>query len=256
MKRALKIGGLVLACLLVALGVLLALAFAGGSPIRDGERVGGVEVVKDSFVSVCIVDLGGRDVMLVDTGTDPDAKAVLAALGRRHLGADAVKVVLLTHGDWDHVAGVRRFPSALVMALDTEVPLVEGREDRAPMRWLRAPRPNGNKVTQPLHDGDTLELAGTEVRVFAAPGHTKGSAVFLARGVLFMGDSAEAAGDGTLGPGRWLFTESRAQNVASLRQLAARLAPDAGRITAIACGHSGMLHKGLAPLTELAARLQ
>lgn len=256
MKRALKIGGLVLACLLAALGALLALALAGGSPIRDGERVGGVEVVKDGVVSAYIVDLGGRDVMLMDTGTDPEAKAVLSALARRHLGADAVKVILLTHGDSDHVAGVRRFPSALVMALDKDVPLAEGREDRSPMRWLRTPRPNGNKVAHALHDGDTLELAGTEVRVFAAPGHTKGSAVFLARGVLFMGDSAEAAGDGTLGPGRWLFTESRTQNLASLRRLAARLASDAGGVTAIACSHSGMLQKGLAPLTELAARLQ
>jgi hydroxyacylglutathione hydrolase len=256
MKRVLKIGGLVLACLLLAFGLLLTLAFAGGSPMSDGERAGGVEVVKSSIVSAYIVDLDGHDVALVDTGIDPDAKAVLAALDRRRLGADAVKFVLLTHGDWDHVAGMRRFPSALAMALDVEIPLIEGREDRGPLRLLRAPRPNGNKVAQALHDGDVLALDGAQVRVFAVPGHTKGSAAFLIRGVLFMGDSAEAGSDGRLSPGRWLFTEDGTQNRASLRRLAARLTPEAGGITTIACAHTGMLRKGLAPLTALAAALK
>ena len=91
------------------------------------------------------------------------------------------------------------------------------------------------------------------MRVFAVPGHTKGSAAFLARGVLFMGDSAEATKDGKLAPGHRLFTESPAQNRVSLHELATRLQPSVGEIKAIACAHSGVLTRGLSPLTEFAA---
>ena len=47
-----------------------------------------------------------------------------------------------------------------------------------------------------------------------------------------------------------------AQDRASLRELAARLAPSAAEVKAIACAHSGLLTRGLAPLTEFATEAQ
>jgi hypothetical protein len=71
--------------------------------------------------------------------------------------------------------------------------------------------------------------------------------------VLFTGDSAEATKNAKLAAGHRLFTENPAQDRASLRQLAQRLAPSVAEVKAIACAHSGVLTRGLAPLTEFAA---
>jgi glyoxylase-like metal-dependent hydrolase (beta-lactamase superfamily II) len=140
------------------------------------------------------------------------------------------------------------------MALEPDVALAEGREVKSLFKPFVNPSPNGIKVAQALRDGETVTLGNLAVRVFAVPGHTKGSAAFLARSVLFMGDSAEATKDMKLAPGHRLFTESPAQDRASLRALANRLEPMAADVQAIACAHSGMLVSGLGPLTEFAAK--
>jgi glyoxylase-like metal-dependent hydrolase (beta-lactamase superfamily II) len=251
--KILKIVGLLVGVLVVALAALLFVTFSGGAPIRDGQRVDGVEVVKDGFVSVFIVDIDDHDVALVDAGNDAQAKAILSALARRSLGPDAVKAILLTHGDRDHTAGVTAFPQAIVMALQADIALTEGRELRSFFRFLGSPHPNGIKVARPLHGGESLTLGNLVVRVFAVPGHTKGSAAFLMRGVLFLGDSAEATKDGRLAAGRWLFTDNPARNRASLHELLRDIQPWGGEVKAIACAHSGLLSSGLLPLSEFAA---
>jgi glyoxylase-like metal-dependent hydrolase (beta-lactamase superfamily II) len=256
MKRIFKIFkilGLLIGVLVATLAVLLFLTFSGGMPIQDGQRLDGVEVVKDGFVSAFIVDIDDHSVALVDAGNDRQAKPIILALARRNLGPDAVKAILLTHGDRDHTAGVLAFPHAEVMALGPDIALAEGREARGIFKLAGSPHPNGIKVGRALHDGETLALGNLEVRIFAVPGHTNGSAAFLARGVLFMGDSAEATKDAKLAAGKRLTTESPTQNRASLRQLSQRLAPSAAEVKAIACAHSGLLVSGLAPLTEFAA---
>ena len=251
--KILKVLGLLLGLLVATLAVLLFLTFSGGMPIQDGQRLDGVEVVKDGIVSAFIVDIDDQSVALIDAGNDRQAKPIVLALARRNLGPGAVKTILLTHGDRDHTAGVPAFPNAEVMALEPDIALTEGREARGIFKLFGSPHPNGIKVGRALHDGETLTLGHLEVRVFAVPGHTKGSAAFLARGVLFMGDSAEATKDAKLAAGKCLFTESPASNRASLRQLAQRLAPSAAEVKAIACAHSGLLTSGLGPLLAFAA---
>jgi glyoxylase-like metal-dependent hydrolase (beta-lactamase superfamily II) len=253
--RLVKIAGLLVAVVVLSLVAVLAVSFSGYMAIKDGQRLGGVEVVKDGFVSSFIVDVDadGKSVILVDAGNDREAKPILLALARRNLSPAAVKAILLTHGDRDHTAGVHAFPKVEVMVLEPDVGLAEGREARGVFKLMGSPHPNGIKVARALHDGETLHFGGVDVRVFAVPGHTKGSAAFLARNVLFMGDSAEATKSAGLAPAKRLTTDSPAQNRESLRALAARLAPMAGEVQAIAPAHSGVLTAGLTPLTTLAA---
>jgi glyoxylase-like metal-dependent hydrolase (beta-lactamase superfamily II) len=96
------------------------------------------------------------------------------------------------------------------------------------------------------------QVGDLRVEAFATPGHTPGSAVYLARGVLFFGDSAGASKSGEVMPAVRLFTKDPAENVASLKALAARLAPRKADIRAMAFGHTGSL-SGLAPLESFAA---
>jgi glyoxylase-like metal-dependent hydrolase (beta-lactamase superfamily II) len=268
LKRVLKILLLVVGLLAAGVGGVILSIIIGKASIVDAARVDGVEIVKDGFVSAAIVELGPRAVALVDAGNDEHGAALLSALRRRGLDAEAVKLVLLTHGDTDHVAGAPLFLRAKIMALGSDVALAEGRAARG----VRSARPTGVKIVRALADGDVIDVdaagtvsvgrggspppsTATRFEVFAIPGHTPGSAAYLARGVLFLGDSAEITTDGGLAPSTWLFCSDRPLNRRSLRELAARLAPRAPSIKAIACSHSGVSTRGIAPLSELAPRL-
>jgi glyoxylase-like metal-dependent hydrolase (beta-lactamase superfamily II) len=231
----------------------LVVTVRGTAPIREDVALEGVQVVKDGFVAVYLVDLGPGAVALVDAGNDGSGRPILDALARRGLGPDAVKAILLTHGDSDHVAAAHLFPGATVMALGAEVARVEGREGRGPWHLFPAMAP-GLRVGRVLRDGETVDLDGVGVRVYELPGHTPGSAAFLARGVLFLGDSAAVTTAGALVHGWWFSNADTALEERSLRALAARLRPLAGEIRAIAPAHATTLVSGFAPLAPFAQR--
>jgi glyoxylase-like metal-dependent hydrolase (beta-lactamase superfamily II) len=192
--------------------------------------------VKDGFVSVFLVDAGPGKVALVDCGNDKSGKPILAALARRGLSASSVAAIFLTHGHPDHKAACKQFPEAQVYAMESEVELVG---DAAP-------------VTHPLRDADVTNVGDLRVETFAVPGHTAGSAVFLARGVLFFGDSAGASKNHELTRAVRFFSSDPAQNVASLKALATRLRPRTAEIKELAFAHCGPLD-GLQPLLAFAS---
>jgi glyoxylase-like metal-dependent hydrolase (beta-lactamase superfamily II) len=138
------------------------------------------------------------------------------------------------------------------MALEAEVPLVEGRVGaRGPLPRMFPVSATGIAVSRALHDGDVVTVGSTPVRVYAVPGHTAGSAAYVAGGVLFLGDSADVASDGTLKGAPWIFSDSQAENRAALARLEQKLVADGVMVTAIVPAHSGAA-EGLAPLSAFA----
>jgi glyoxylase-like metal-dependent hydrolase (beta-lactamase superfamily II) len=240
-KRVSKILGALVLVLAVSFGVAAYSAFGGMSAIEDGaEPAPGVRVVKDGFVGVGLVDVGGGKLALVDAGADATGKAILAELARRGASPDAVVAIFVTHGHGDHTAACALFPNAAVYALAADVGLVEGREGaHGPVtRWAK-PKPTGIHVARGLADGETVEVGSKKVQVFAVPGHTAGSAAYLVGGVLFVGDSAGTRSDGSLAGAPWIFSDDRAQNHASVAALGARLAAQKEHVVAIVPAHTG-----------------
>jgi hydroxyacylglutathione hydrolase len=236
-KRVLKWVGLVVVLLIIAAASAWYSAFGDNSAIVDGQQLApGVETVKDGFVSVFVVDAGPGKVALVDAGRDSSGKAILAALARRGLTPGSVAAIFLTHGHGDHTAACKLFPDAQVYALESDVALIGG----------------AAKVTHPLKDGDVSDVGDLRVETFAVPGHTPGSAVYLARGVLFFGDSAGASKDGAMMKAVRLFSKDSGQNVASLKLLATRLQPRSLEIKTLAFAHTGPL-VGFPPLATFAS---
>ena len=238
--RVLKRVAIVLGSVIVVLAAVAAIvfwsAFGHNRPIVDSQVLApGVTIVKDSFVSAAMLDVAPDKVALVDCGNDKEAKPIVTALASRKLAATSVVAIFLTHGHPDHTAGCHVFPGAEVYAMNEDIALVGSAAD----------------VKHPLKDGDVTQLGDLRVEAFATPGHTPGSAVYFARGVLFFGDSAGGSKDGTMMPAVRLFSKDPNRNVASLKSLEARLQPRATEVRTLAFAHTGPL-AGFAPLEAFA----
>lgn len=252
MKKVLIRAALALLGLALVLVGTVAYAFMGRKAAVDGVEINGVRVIAGGIE---VVPLQDGKLALVDAGTDANGGAIFGELSRRGVGADAVEAILITHGHPDHIGAIGKFPHASVMALEAEVPLIEGRASaKGPLPRLFPVRPTGITVSRSLRDGEDVSIGGTTVRVFAVPGHTAGSAAYLIRDVLFIGDSADAASDGTLIPAVWIFSDSQEENRRSLVSLDARLQQAQASVAAMIPAHSGVFTDGRTQLDAFAAR--
>jgi metallo-beta-lactamase class B len=96
-----------------------------------------------------------------------------------------VKILLINHAHFDHNAGsalVKELTGAKYMVMDADVPLVE---QGAKLDFQYADDPQAQfritKVDRVLHDGDTVQLGGSELVAHLTPGHTKGCTTWTLR---------------------------------------------------------------------------
>lgn len=240
MKKTLKIIGILAAVVVVSFAFLMFKTFGGLSKMSPETLAAhGVVSVADGFVQAFIIPDGQGGAVLVDCTADAEAKTLKAKLQELNL---SVTAILVTHGHGDHVAGCQTFPEAPLYALESEKDLVEGTgSPKGPMTKLgQNDASKMHKLTTALRDGETLDLGGLQVQVFAIPGHTSGSAAFLAKDVLFLGDSVAADSSGKLRDAPWLFSDDAIECAKSVKGLAKKL--ENVPVKALAFSHSGALN--------------
>ena len=125
---------------------------------------------------------GAQECVVIDPGYEParileEAKA----LGK------TIIAILLTHGHFDHVGGVRQ----LFAETDCDIYLCP--EDCAlPERFTAGSLCYTNSVAE----GDILQLAGLTFSVLHTPGHTPGCVCYACEDCLFSGDTLFAGSCG------------------------------------------------------------
>jgi glyoxylase-like metal-dependent hydrolase (beta-lactamase superfamily II) len=161
-------------------------------------------------VDNCYVLQGqGEALIMIDGGTPKQGRAFEMAMARLSLRPNQVRLIVLTHGHWDHIGSA----AAIKAITGAKIAMHERERD-----WLEqslTPLPPGvttwgrafvtiMKVFMPLvhvqatkvdivlgDEGMSLEEYGVSGRVICTPGHSMGSvSVLLETGDAFVGDLA------------------------------------------------------------------
>ena len=135
-----------------------------------------------------IIDEESKEAALVDcSAVDSDINEELERQGAK------LKYILLTHGHFDHIAGIR--PGGNPSSAERPQIVMH----KADLGWLEKanqymPMFGMPSITIPKIDifvqvGDILKLGNMEIKVIHTPGHTQGGVCYLADGKLFSGDT-------------------------------------------------------------------
>jgi glyoxylase-like metal-dependent hydrolase (beta-lactamase superfamily II) len=153
-------------------------------------------------------DESTKSLAIIDPGDD--ASDIVGMVKRSGM---EVKMILLTHGHFDHVTAV---PD--LVKIYPDVPVYIHPKDLA---QAREPSQFGNGIGKIdamrfYEDGDTVQLGNLTIQVLSTPGHTPGSVTLLCGDAMFSGDTLFAGSCGrTDFPGG-----SYKQMMESLRRLA------------------------------------
>jgi glyoxylase-like metal-dependent hydrolase (beta-lactamase superfamily II) len=127
----------------------------------------------DNNVYVLVDPESGHGV-LIDTPTDPEAI-------RRLIGPITIDLIVLTHGDQDHIQALDEMRTSL----GVDVAMHEA--DAASI----SPPPD-----RMLADGDTVPVGSASLAVAHTPGHTPGSICLVGDGFVIAGDTLFPGGPG------------------------------------------------------------
>ena len=151
----------------------------------------------DCPLNVIVVEVGPLAENAYLVGHQASGRAVVVDPGEegekihRLLGERGwtLEKILITHGHFDHVGGVRFLKEktgAAVCIHEADAGMLQNASLHGAMFGLRVDGPPPPDVF--LKEGDVVRLADQEFRVLHTPGHSNGHVTFLADGMAFVGD--------------------------------------------------------------------
>ena len=181
----------------------------------------------NSMIYAARTDAG---VVVVDLGWQNAEDALRRGLAQIGARPEDVTDVFITHSHRDHIAAWPLVRHARFHVAAGEDALFQGTRTHAdsPSRLAETgignPGPWPGEVNVKPFARDTAFVRGGDtVRAYVIPGHTVGSAAYLVRGVLFVGDAVNRSYLTGMRPGFPIFTDDEEQNRASLAGLFKRV---------------------------------
>ena len=134
-----------------------------------------------------LADENSKEAAVIDPGVCTER--LLSTLNKNEL---VVKYLILTHGHYDHIGGIKKlkemFPDAKVVIGKNDEPYLYDETtlfDGAPS-ICEFP---GIKADVLVSDGDVISVGDISLKVIETPGHTKGGVSYYTDGLLFSGDT-------------------------------------------------------------------
>jgi glyoxylase-like metal-dependent hydrolase (beta-lactamase superfamily II) len=136
-----------------------------------------------------------KEAILIDVAGD---RTDLLLKGARDAGAEVI-AVLLTHGHFDHMDGLKKvreeFPDLKVYIGEKDVPVLENPVLNLSQSFMGVPV--SEKADKTLSDGELIDLIGLSIKCIEGPGHTaEGMCYYIImpsedgeRRILFDGDT-------------------------------------------------------------------
>ena len=149
-------------------------------------------------------DEDSQTCVVIDPGYNPEIVLAEAKLLGKEIAA-----ILLTHGHFDHVGGVKE------LAAETDCKVYLCPEDLAmPPQMTAGPL----YYTDTYGEGDFVEAAGLSFKVLHTPGHTPGSVCLMCENMLFSGDTLfwGSCGRTDLPGGNWATIQKSLKRLAGL----------------------------------------
>lgn len=138
-------------------------------------------------------DLDNNCYLLLDETTNKSALidcTVADDRMRELIGDTDLQYILLTHGHFDHIGGVRdikkEYGCKVVISSVDALMLSSG---KASLAAFCGAEQNDTKPDITVQDGDEIELGTLKIKVLSTPGHTSGSVCYVVGDALFSGDT-------------------------------------------------------------------
>lgn len=143
-----------------------------------------------------LVDEITRDAALIDCSSIDIWDKVPSGFGnvvstptgenREELENINLKYILLTHGHFDHIAGIRDGKAAVFMH-SSDLDWLKKVNQFMPMFGM--PDMSVPKIDKFVEDGEIIKLGSLEIKVLHTPGHTQGGVCYLVGNIVFSGDT-------------------------------------------------------------------